>query len=78
MGERIYLKNNQGALILSETGPLELHIPKMNDEDTVPDFIAFLTTISILLKTNDERFQKYMARCWNEIVKNHDSTKQPA
>jgi len=71
MGEKIYLKNNQGALVLGDDGMIELHLPKK--DDPVPDFVTPLTIISILLKTNDEDFRKYVLSRWDEIVKNYDS-----
>jgi len=70
MGYHIYLNNKQSALIVDVSGVHSLHIPNQNDEDIVPGHITALTTISILLKTQDVKFQKYIERRWNELIAN--------
>ena len=71
MGKTIHLTDDQAALVLDETGFHELYIPNQDDDDIVPDYVSFLTIISLLLKKNDENFQKYMAKRWNEIVEEY-------
>jgi hypothetical protein len=69
VGEKIYLKNSQAALILGNNGESSLYIPKQADEEVVSDSATLLTGIAILLKTQDKRFFKYMARRWKELIK---------
>lgn len=69
MGNKIYLNNKQAALILHEDGEQKLYLPPIKEDDIIPHTVSFLTTIAVLLKTEDKRFQRYMAKRWNEIVK---------
>ena len=68
MGQRIYLNNQQSALVLGDDGYQALHVPELKPDDNVPDGMALLTTIAVLLKLDDLDFQEYMAKRWNEIV----------
>ena len=68
MGQRIYLKQKQSALVLGEGGYRALHVPEMKPDDNVPGGMRLLITIEILLKLDDLDFQEYMVKRWNEIV----------
>ena len=78
MGEKIYVNNEQAALVLGSNGFVMLCIPKFIDADheIVPDYVAFLSAISILIKTEDKKFQMYMAKRWNEIISNNKVEKE--
>ncbi len=63
------LKKKQVRLTLDKYGFCSLEIPKLKKEEIVPDYVLFLTTIGILIKTKDSKFQKYVDRRGNSLFK---------
>lgn len=55
----INLKPNQAAFILDEKWNLELHVPKHEDDEFVPNNVIYVSMLAILTK-HDEEFVKEM------------------
>ena len=58
------LKKEAVRLTLGEHGLISLELPRT---DPVKDHVIFITTIAVLLKTEDKDFQDYIERRSNEL-----------
>ena len=70
MGTRIYLNNNQAALVLSKDGKVGVHIPKVGEDNKpVPGYIITLVGIAALVKTQDKKFFRLVGKAMRKFMK---------
>ena len=63
---RFYLKKNEAGFILGPGGTKAL-IPPMDDDEPVPENVAVVTTIMVLIN-HDPTFLPYLWDKWQKII----------
>lgn len=50
----IVLENNEAALVMDSDSNIKIYFPDMDDEDTVPDYIQFMSALAVVATTDEE------------------------
>ena len=64
----IELESNQVALIINEGWDMQIVLPKIGDEDPVPNHVLYATALSILTSEDEEFVTKIIERFFEDYV----------
>lgn len=73
MGQRIYVKNKDCAIVIEEDYNFRLLVPKT---EIVGSNTKLLVTLAILLKKEDDEFFEFMQRKWSEIDNEYEESQK--
>lgn len=70
----ITLGPNEAAMVINEHREIQVHIPKFDDDETVPTHISYMAALGILTKTDDEFVTKVMEK-FHELMEEAEDIK---
>jgi hypothetical protein len=69
---KIELKDDDTVLIMDKDGECKIYIPDLNDEDNVPNNVFFMSSILLLINT-DEEFNDFVIDRFNKKLDELDN-----